>query len=224
MTAGRGGIRLDELLLVHAAASERPQLPAAAVLELGVGKVAAALSLAQRLAAPSPQRFRAVLLCGVAGAYPQRHREQAPPVGLAGVVMVGSEVLADEGVATPQGFLDLGRAATGAALVDCGPFDADAGLTRWAAERLLVPVVRGATVSTCSGIDALSAQRHRHTGADVETMEGAAVAAVCRRFGMPLLQLRAISNWTGDRDRGGWDLAAAVAAMQVALVRLFAAS
>ena len=32
--------------------------------------------------------------------------------------------------------------------------------------------------------------------ADVETMEGAAVAFVCRRFERPLLHVRAISNWT----------------------------
>jgi futalosine hydrolase len=214
------GWSLADFLCVHAAALERPQLPTTAVHALGVGKVAATLSLTKLLHGSS--RPRAVLLCGVAGAYPARHRLRPPPLGLAAVGIVGSDVLADEGVATPQGFLDLGRAEAGPALVEVGPFPAAPDLITFAAQRLAVPIVRGATVSTCSGIDALSAARHQQSGADLETMEGAAVAAVCQHFGVPLLQLRAISNWTGDRERGGWDLAAAMAALQAALRRLFA--
>jgi futalosine hydrolase len=215
------GWSLADFVFVHAAALERPRLAGAVSHRLGVGKVAAAMALTALLhEGPRP---RAVLLCGVAGAYPARHRRTPPPLALTAVGIVGSDVLADEGVATPEGFLDLGRAEPGPALVDVGPFAAAPELVQFAAQRLAVPIVRGATVSTCSGVDALSAARHEHTAADVETMEGAAVAAVCQRFGVPLLQLRAISNWTGDRERGEWNLAAAMAALQAALVRLFAA-
>ena len=79
----------------------------------------------------------------------------------------------------------------------------------------------GATVSTCSGVDLLSRQLHERTHADVETMEGAAVAAICRRCEVPLLHLRAISNWTGDRERSDWNLGAAVDALDRGLRRLF---
>jgi hypothetical protein len=34
--------------------------------------------------------------------------------------------------------------------------------------------------------------------------------------------VRAISNWTGDRDRGEWNLGRAVDALHAALQRLFA--
>jgi futalosine hydrolase len=51
-------------------------------------------------------------------------------------------------------------------------------------------------------------------------MEGAAVAYVCRKLEVPLLHVRAISNWTGDRDRGAWNLGAAVDAVQRAVRRL----
>ena len=47
------------------------------------------------------------------------------------------------------------------------------------------------------------------TGAEIETMEGAAVHAVCERAGIPLLHLRCISNFCGDRERGDWQLGAA---------------
>src|SRR5690606_3130305 len=102
-------------------------------------------------------------------------------------------------------------------LGDCGPFAADPRLARAAAERLAVPLVRGVTVSSCSGTEAASERIHRRSSADIETMEGAAVAFVCRHYEVPLLHVRAISNWTGDRDRGEWSLGAAVCVAQAAV-------
>jgi futalosine hydrolase len=64
----------------------------------------------------------------------------------------------------------------------------------------------------------------RRSSADIETMEGAAVAYVCRQLELPLLHVRAISNWTGDRDRGEWNAPAAVEAVGHAVKRLFARS
>jgi futalosine hydrolase len=75
-------------------------------------------------------------------------------------------------------------------------------------------------VSTCSGTDASSAELLRRTGARVETMEGAAVALACRLASIPLVQLRAVSNLTGDRDKAGWDLGLAVSRVQTALIRV----
>ena len=51
-------------------------------------------------------------------------------------------------------------------------------------------------------------------------MEGAAVAAVCKRFEVPLAQLRAVSNRTGDRERGLWDLDRAVANLGAGISKL----
>jgi futalosine hydrolase len=83
-----------------------------------------------------------------------------------------------------------------------------------------VPIVRGVTVSTCSATEATSQTMSRRSGADVETMEGASVAYVCRQLELPLLHVRAVSNWTGDRDRGEWNLGAAVDALGRAVRRL----
>jgi len=53
-----------------------------------------------------------------------------------------------------------------------------------------------------------------------ENMEGAAVARVCREFGLPCLELRCVSNLVEDRDRSRWRLrdACAMAAEAAALV------
>ncbi|PID74095.1 MAG: hypothetical protein CSB33_00400 [Desulfobacterales bacterium] len=40
----------------------------------------------------------------------------------------------------------------------------------------------------------------------MESMEGAAAAAVAARFGIPFLEVRAASNLAGKRDRRKWDL------------------
>jgi futalosine hydrolase len=48
-------------------------------------------------------------------------------------------------------------------------------------------------------------------------MEGAAVAFCCAEAAVPLVQLRAVSNFTGERSRGAWDLETACARVQAAV-------
>lgn len=200
-------------LLAHAAAVEGRGLGLSS-LEIGVGKAEAAATIAAALAELRP---RWVLLFGVCGAYPEGH---VPGAGLevGRLCVVGEEWLADEGVATAGGFVST--AALGLASV--GPFAADAARTAAVARVLAAPIVRGATVSTCSGTDATSQAAAARTGAAVESMEGAAVAVACRRAGVPWVQVRCVSNRTGERSRGGWDLPRAVAIVQAA-VRTLAA-
>jgi len=219
VNAGRptyGGIAIDEFLVVFAALAEGAGLyyPGLRPLPLGVGKTAAAVGLSSWLQ-KLPQ-VRAVLLFGVAGAYPDRHRTTPAPVRRGGLCIVGSDRFGDEGVETPSGFQDLKSLNLG----DCGPFPANPRMAQAAAERLGVPIVRGVTVSTCSGTESHSQTIYKRTGADVETMEGAAVAWVCRQAELPLLHVRAISNWTGDRDRGEWNLAEARDVVQAAVRKL----
>ena len=164
----------------------------------GVGKVAAAMGMTQLLMGRRPDW---VLLIGVCGAYPNSGLD------VGALCLVGEERLADEGVAlADDGFLDLAAMGLGAT----GPFAADSGRTAAAAAVLAAPVVRGATVSSCSGHDALANALARRSGAAVETMEGAAVLQVCAHFGVPVVQLRCVSNRTGERARGGWDLRGAI--------------
>jgi futalosine hydrolase len=169
------------------------------VLRLGVGKVAAALALTRRLL---ERRVDAVVSFGVAGAF-----AGGPAIGQA--CLVTSDWLADEGVEVPGGFLSLEQLGLGTR----GPFVADAALTAALDARLGgLPRVVGATVSTCSGTDARAAAMEAVCpGVQVETMEGAAVGAVCTALGVPWAQLRVVSNRTGDRDRGGWDLPGSLA-------------
>ena len=187
------------------AVQDRPWIVCAAPIEggeladavVGVGKAAAAMRTTQLLMTRRPPW---VLLIGVCGAYPGSGLE------VGGLCLVGEDVLADEGVALADGgFIDLTRMGFGATL-----FVGDPARTRALAAELAAPVVRGATVSSCSGSDALACSLAARSGAQVETMEGAAVLQVCQHLGVPVVQLRAVSNRTGERARGGWDLRGAV--------------
>lgn len=209
-----GGIPFHEFLIVHAAPIEGYGLEDLGVQSIGVGKVAAAVRCADLIR--TRDNVRAVLLFGVAGAFPARHRDGDAPAGIGDLVVVSHDQFGDEGVATPDGFLDLGAMQLG----DCGPFPADPRMAGDVVETLSVPLVHGVTVSSCSGTEAASETMRERTGADIETMEGAAVAFVCRQMELPLLHLRAISNWTGDRDRGEWNLGAGVDSVQAAVRRV----
>lgn len=201
-------------LYVYAAPKEgQPWAGDPHMLALGVGKVAAALALTRRVLA---QRPAAVVLFGVAGAHPG-----GPPIGRA--CLVREDWLADEGVATPAGFLSLEQLGLGTR----GPFATDVALTDELDARLGggLPRVVGATVSTCSGTDALAAASQAACpGVAVESMEGAAVGAVCAALAIPWAQLRVVSNRTGDRDRAGWDLPGALARLHEVVARLLPAT
>lgn len=181
----------------------------------GVGKANAAAAVARTL---DPARHGLVLSVGIAGALPGAGG--APPsLTIGSVVCADRCVYADEGILTPEGF--TGGAAMGFAL---GPFD-DRGVQTLPALRTLAaqhgaligPV---ATVSTCSGTDALARAVAQRTGAIAEAMEGAAAAHAAARLGVAAAEVRAISNTTGDRARQRWDIGAALDSLNAVLGRI----
>jgi futalosine hydrolase len=173
------------------------------VIVSGVGKANAAGATARVL---EPALHAGVVSIGVAGALPGS--------GLAiGDVVIGVRmVLADEGSENPDGFMDLG--AMGFGPMPDGSVGADAHAGVVAALGRALPASRTgviATVSVCSGTDARAAAIGARTGAIAEAMEGAAVALAALRIGgpgFPVVEVRAISNTTGDRSRQRWDLEA----------------
>lgn len=200
------------VLCTYAAPIEAGPLPGEGLpvefLELGVGKTAATRTLTLRLASSPPDL---VLLFGVGGAY----RDQ----GLEGgdLCLVTEDRLADEGVATESGFLGLDELELGI----IGPFEMDREHTDSIARHLGIEQrVHGATVSTCSGTQARAEDLVARSGAVIESMEGAAVAFVCERAGTPLVQLRCVSNFAGDRAQGAWDLEGSASILQAAVRRL----
>lgn len=173
----------------------------------GVSKANAGAATARTL---DPSRHALVVSIGIAGSLP---RTSAGELKVGELVVGSASIFADEGIATPAGYRDLAQMGF-APMPDGGVIaSSDPAIVRVLAPlaELVAPI---ATVSTCSGNDALAREIARRTGAQAEAMEGAAVGLVAMRMGVPFVEVRAISNHTGDREGQGWDIPAALARLQ----------
>ncbi len=181
----------------------QPLTPEFDLLETGVGKANAAAAVALRFDAA---RHGAVINLGICGSL--RPLAELP---IGSVVLAESSAYADEGVQTPDGFRSLPEMG-----FPFGPFPGSAIPPDPALFNALRPLASAtgtiATVSTCSGDDALAAAVAKRTGAVAEAMEGAAIAHALARLHppAPFAELRVVSNSTGDRPRQVWDIRAAL--------------
>jgi futalosine hydrolase len=165
------------------------------VLVAGVGPVAAAASTATALA---KSEYDLVVSAGIGG-------------GFIGRAEVGSLVVADEiiaadlGAQTPEGFRSLDELGLGLTHIQV-----DRVLVTRVAEALQasgLPITTGPvlTVSTVTGTASTATElAARVPGATAEGMEGFGVATAARNWGLPILEIRAISNLVGPRDRAAW--------------------
>jgi futalosine hydrolase len=81
-----------------------------------------------------------------------------------------------------------------------------------------LPLIDGSTVNELKSDDFAGFQRN---GAPVvESMEGAALHYVCLMEAIPFLQIRSVSNVTGDRDKSRWKLKEAIDNLNRSLVFL----
>lgn len=170
----------------------------------GVGPVNAAFSLTRFL---SQNRVPAAVVCGVGGAYPGSNLEPG------NVVCAESEMYGDLGADSPGGFLDM-QALGFPVIPGERPLYNRLPLDLFPASRR-VPFV---TCTTCTGTDAQANALVQRTGGAVESMEGAAIVHVARLMGIPVGEVRGISNTVGNRDRGVWRLREAAAGARAALI------
>ncbi|MFD7949420.1 futalosine hydrolase, partial [Streptomyces sp. NPDC059744] len=77
------------------------------------------------------------------------------------------------------------------------------------------------TVSTVTGsAGRAAALRTAHPHAVAEAMEGFGVAEAAERLRVPVLEIRAVSNAVGPRDRNAWRIGDALAALTEAFGKL----
>ena len=176
----------------------------AVVLCTGVGAVNAAHAVTMAIV---QQRPEGIVVCGVGGAYP------GSGLGVGDVACAAQECYGDLGAAAPAGFLDM--KALGFPLIRAEVLIYnDLPMQLWPADRR----VKFVTVNTCTGTDAAACAIEARTGGAVENMEGAAVAHVAHLHGIPVGEVRGISNMVTNRDTGAWRLKEAALAAQEALV------
>lgn len=83
-----------------------------------------------------------------------------------------------------------------------------------------LPRIKGITSNISYGNPlSISRLRSRFT-AQAESMEGAAIIYVCKWFGVPCIQIRAISNYVAPRDIAQWDIPLALDNLKDTLIEL----
>ncbi|MDX2545273.1 futalosine hydrolase [Streptomyces sp. WI04-05B] len=181
------------------------------VIAVGVGPAASAASVASALttAALRGTPYDLVVSAGIGGGF----QPQAP----VGSLVVADEITAaDLGAETPEGFVPVTGLGFGT-------------VTHRPPEALVrdVTAVTGAragavlTVSTVTGSAERAAElRARHPGALAEAMEGFGVAEAAAAHGVPVLEIRAVSNPVGPRDRTAWRIGDALTALTEAFGKL----
>ncbi|MFD3838432.1 futalosine hydrolase [Streptomyces sp. NPDC058642] len=169
------------------------------VVAVGVGPALAAAATATALAGTP---YGLVVSAGIAGGF-----QPEAPVG--SLVVADEITAADLGAETAEGFVPVTELGFGT-------------VTHRPPEALVRDAVaatgarRGAvlTVSTVTGTAARAAAlRERHPTALAEAMEGFGVAEAAALHGVPVLEVRAVSNPVGPRDRAAWRIADALAAL-----------
>ncbi len=188
-------------------------IPDSEVRVAGVGPAAAAASTVLALAR-SGAEYGLVVSAGIAGGF--------PGVASVGSIVVASEsVAADLGAETPEGFAGVDKLGFGANRLEADP--AIASRLAEALRNAGIPVHCGPvlTLSTVTGTAATAeALALRVPGAAAEAMEGYGVAEAASRYGIPFLEIRAISNAVGPRDRAAWRIGDALAALEAASIHL----
>ncbi|MET9401283.1 futalosine hydrolase [Kitasatospora sp. NPDC002965] len=195
---------------------EHPSGVTVDVLAGGVGPAAAAAAAATALTAA---RYDLVVSAGIAGGF-------APQAPVGATVIAEHIVAADLGAETPEGFADVTELGFGTVRHTPAPAAvalAAEALAAVAGTVLTGPVLTGTvlTVSTVTGSAGRAAElAARHPRVAAEAMEGFGVAEAAARHGVPVFELRTVSNPVGPRDRAAWRIGDALAALERAFAAL----
>lgn len=165
-----------------------------------------------------------VLQFGIAGAFPQSG------IRVGDVVVATEEVYGDTGASAPGGWLSTESfhipLVTVAGRPGWNRFILDQALAAQAVRMLTqerlsvsggcdsgfeVKAGRCITMSCVTGTQQEADELWRRWKPLAESMEGAAAAHVCSLYQVPFLEVRAISNLVGDRERESWDVGGAAA-------------
>lgn len=174
------------------------------VIAAGVGPAAAAAGTATALARGS---YGLVVSAGIGGGF------HAPPGSL---LVADAIVAADLGAETPEGFVSV--TGLGFGTVEHLP---PAALVRAVADATGATPGTVLTASTVTGTaERAAGLLAAHPAAVAEAMEGFGVAEAAAQAGVPVLEIRAVSNAVGPRDRDAWRIGDALAALTTAFGKL----
>jgi futalosine hydrolase len=175
----------------------------------GVGMLASAVSLTRLVSEEKPDL---IIQAGIAGCFD-------PDISLGKVVVVKEEILGDVGVEEDGKWKDLFDLKLEKS--NYHPFEKRKLPNPWLStyNLLKLPELTGITVNQISTQPTRIEQLKKKYGAVVESMEGAALHFICREANIPFIQIRAISNYVGERNKAHWKMKEAIEALNEVLVK-----
>jgi futalosine hydrolase len=191
----------------------------------GMGKVNAAHGATLLCEGYSPD---VIVLFGVGGAYP------STGLRVGDIAIAEKEIYGDEGVLAKDGF--HGTDFIGIPLLKkrrkeyYNEFPLDKRLvsktmkliTHQLSLNIALKAGTFVTVSACTGTRKRARELRERYSALCENMEGAAVAHICAVYGIPMIEIRGISNIVEDRNRAKWNIPLAAANCRKAVSELLA--
>lgn len=162
----------------------------------GVGMLASAVALTRLAFEDKPDL---VIQIGIAGSF---HKK----IALGKVVVVNEEILGDTGVEEEGIWKDIFDLKLEKSSYH--PYEKRKLPNPWLSKYnlLKLPEVNAISVNEIStNINRIEMITKKYNPT-IETMEGAALHYVCRETSTPFLQIRAISNYVGERDKSKWKI------------------
>jgi futalosine hydrolase len=176
----------------------------------GVGMLATAVNLTQIAIEEKPDL---IIQAGIAGTFDNK-------MLLGNVVVIKEEMIGDLGVEENGAWKDI---------FDLNlenennfPFENGKLINNEISKSnlLSLPEVKAITLNEISTNQKRIMQLKEKYNAVVESMEGAALHYVCCKFKMPFLQIRAVSNYVGERDKTKWKMKEAIENLNESLIKL----
>lgn len=175
----------------------------------GVGMLASTFSLTKLVLEEKPDL---VIQAGIAGSF----QKTVPP---GRVVVVNEENLGDIGVEEEgrwKDVFDLKLEKPG-----YPPFEKKKLPNPWLAEYnlLKLPEVSSVTINTITTQPERIQQLIKKYDPCIESMEGAALHYIARQTNIPFLQIRAVSNFVGERDKTQWKMKESIELLNQTLLK-----
>ena len=173
----------------------------------GVGMVATAFSLGRHLAGNT---YDLAINVGIAGSFD-------PAIPLGQVLHITDDTFAELGAEDGDAFLNIDALGFGTAQQRPLPPLAPLPLLDELQQ------VSAITVNKVHGQEASISQTCSRLNPQLESMEGAAFFYACKQFGLPSIQIRAVSNRVERRNRENWNVGLALAELNDFLIRFLEA-
>ncbi len=177
--------------------------------QCGVGMLATAVSLSRLIVEEKPDL---IIQAGIAGTFD-------PKTPLGKLVVVKDETLGDMGVEEDGRWKDIFDLRLEKSSYH--PFEKRRLPNPWLAQfnLLKLPEVSAITVNEVTTRADRMEQLVKKYNPHTESMEGAALHYVCREANIPFIQVRAISNYVGERNKEHWKIKEAIDSLNEHLLK-----